>query len=70
MATLIHIRSPKDGRYLGAMGGWCVHRDAARTFHSAVEAEQFCQSEHLTEVELIITRENQPPLTVRVKFDV
>jgi hypothetical protein len=69
MAALIHIRSPRDGRYLAENGEWCMQPEIARGFRSALEAEQFCRNEQLAEVELVINRENQPPLTVRLKFN-
>jgi hypothetical protein len=69
MGLQIYIRSPRHGRYLGENGEWCTLPDRARSFHSTIEAEKFCVHEKLAEVELVIRRENQPPLSLRLKFD-
>jgi hypothetical protein len=68
MATFIHIRCAKTGRYLTREGDWTSLPDGARHFKSAREAADACRDQSVAEAELIITRENQPPLAIRVTF--
>lgn len=68
MSTQIHIRCARTGRYLSRDGAWTTQPQTAREFSTAREAEDYCRQEQVAEAEVIITRENHPPLTIRVKF--
>ncbi len=68
MSTGIHIRSRENGGYWGENGSWSALTRDARKFATALEAERFCREQKLQDVDLVIFRQQGPPLTVRLRF--
>lgn len=58
MANEIHIRSNATGRYLNVDGAWRSPRGSARQFLSAAEAQEWCSTHGLANVEIIIVRDS------------
>jgi hypothetical protein len=66
MNTQIFIRSRQREEYVGEDGNWSAHAIRARLFSSATEAEQFCRTEMLRDVDIVVLRMGRPPMYIPI----
>jgi len=62
----IHIHHPAERKYLARNGDWVSDMKSARAFPTAKEAAEYCRAEKLKGMELLIVRDQAPPLTMPV----
>jgi hypothetical protein len=67
MNLQIVIRSRDHGAYLDRDERWSMYSKNARSFGSAAEAEEFCRTNQLQNVEIHVLRPGRPTMRIPVK---
>lgn len=64
----IHIRCARTKCYLDSDDEWAEDPAHAKPFRSALEAELFCRQHAFADIELLVLRDQRPPLTIPIKL--
>ena len=67
MSAQILIRSLETRGYWGTDQRWWGDAKLAQLFPSAQAADDFCRSNGLTNVEIVVLRPNRPPLCIPIR---
>jgi hypothetical protein len=67
MSLQVIIRSLETRGYWGEDRRWCGETKQAQQFPSAQAADDFCRTNGLINVEIVVLRPNRPPMCIPVR---